>query len=151
MKALVTALLVLLTPAAARAGGPFGAGVMFGEPTGVSLKLHLGGRSAVDAGLGWAFGSGGAIAMHADYLVHVQLAEERGVRLFFYAGAGPRLRVRSGDHDESFSLALRIPLGLVVPFEKQSIDLFLEIVPGLQLYPATDGIIDAAIGIRYYF
>ncbi len=46
---------------------------------------------------------------------------------------------------------VRIPVGLKYYLAKQSIDLFVEIVPVLDIVPDTDFDVDAAIGARFYF
>ena len=49
------------------------------------------------------------------------------------------------------TLGVRVPLGLAYIFSDEPIDIFLEIVPILDLLPQTDFTISAAIGGRYFF
>ena len=49
------------------------------------------------------------------------------------------------------SIGVRVPVGLNYLFDNTSIDIFLEVVPILDLAPQTDFKINAAIGGRYYF
>jgi hypothetical protein len=85
------------------------------------------------------------------------LLREGSGTLVFYTGLGPRLRVRGdgrgvgGDPDGDVLLAAGIALGLAALFPTIPLDAFLEVVPGLLLVPGTDFVIDAAIGVRFYF
>ena len=47
-----------------------GAGIILGEPTGVSLKYWLTETSALDAGFTWSFVDENAFQIQADYLIH---------------------------------------------------------------------------------
>jgi hypothetical protein len=48
-------------------------------------------------------------------------------------------------------LGVRIPFGIAYQFSEVPVDVFLEIVPVLDLNPSTSGSINAALGVRYYF
>jgi hypothetical protein len=48
-------------------------------------------------------------------------------------------------------LGARIPVGLEYIFPDQHFDIFLEVVPLLDLIPDTDFTLNAAIGARYFF
>jgi hypothetical protein len=67
-------------------------------------------------------------------------------QLPFYFGLGAKLLLAS-----DLGLGIRIPVGLAYLFESAPFDIFVEIVPGLDLLPGTDFGIDGAIGARYYF
>lgn len=144
---------ILLLPVSARAAEPTphgartGLGLIVGEPTGLTLKRGLGGPLAFDAAVGWSFRGGGALDVYADLLVHpVQLAQEGQGRLLAYLGVGPRVVAR-----DDVAFAARIPLGLTALFDKASLELFVELVPELVLYPESDLILEGGIGLRYYF
>ena len=124
-----------------------GAGVILGEPTGVSLKYWLTETTALDAGFAWSFVDENAFQVQADYLIHnFSLIKVSEGKLPFYFGIGGRLKF---SHD--VILGVRVPLGLAYIFAHQPIDVFVEIVPTLDLLPQTDFTIGAAIGGRYYF
>jgi hypothetical protein len=131
--------------------GRTGIGVMVGEPTGLSFKQGLGGALALDAAFGWSFSDGGAFDIHMDLLWHpAEIARERGARLNFFTGAGPRVAVLRHGGD-NLLLALRIPLGLSVLFDAQGLEIFVEIVPSIALYPSSDAYLGAGLGVRLYF
>jgi hypothetical protein len=46
---------------------------------------------------------------------------------------------------------MRIPFGLSYEFERTPIELFLEVVPMIDLIPATEIGMAGAVGFRYYF
>lgn len=153
-----TALLVALagTPTSARAdGGPFGLGIILGEPSGLSAKLFLDARHALDFALDYSLVDS-ALYIHADYLLHFSgwRVRDGGVhRLVPYVGLGGKVGVRDhrGDDDRSGALGARIPLGIAWMPASVPIDVFLEIVPGLFLIPETDPDLDASLGLRYFF
>jgi hypothetical protein len=69
-------------------------------------------------------------------------------RLPLYYGIGGRLVLR-GD-GEDLGLGARVPLGAGYIFEEAPVELFLEVVPVLELAPDTDLDMDAALGARIY-
>lgn len=155
-RGLAAAALVLVAGGAARAeGGPFGAGIILGDPSGLSLKLFLDGRHALDAAVDYSF-LDNALYVHADYLLHFDAWVARGAsrHLFIpYVGIGGKVGVHEGDkhgHGEG-GLGVRVPLGVAWMPQAVPIDVFLEVVPGLFLLPATDPDLDASLGLRYFF
>ena len=124
-----------------------GAGIIVGEPTGLSFKYWLTDNTALDAGLAWSFVDENAFQIQADYLIHnFSLIKISNGKLPFYFGIGGRLKFSN-----DATLGVRVPLGLAYIFSDEPIDIFLEIVPILDLLPQTDFTISAAIGGRYFF
>ena len=124
-----------------------GAGIIVGEPTGLSFKYWLTEKTALDAGLAWSFVDENAFQIQADYLIHnFNLIKVSKGKLPFYFGIGGRLKFST-----DVILGVRVPLGLAYLFSDEPIDIFLEIVPILDLLPKTDFTISAAIGGRYFF
>ena len=151
---------LLVGPVAAQAqGGPFGAGIILGEPSGLSVKYFLDGRHAVDGALDYSLFDG-ALYLHADYLFHFNAYRMRGVstsQVFLpYVGIGGKIGVhdrdgRGHDDDASGALGVRIPIGVAWIPAGLPIDIFIEIVPGLFVLAATDPDLDAGVGLRYFF
>lgn len=54
------------------------------------------------------------------------------------------------DADDEFGLGIRIPLGLQW-YATENIELFGEVVPGIQLIPSTAPDVDAGLGVRFHF
>lgn len=137
-----------------------GLGLIIGEPTGISAKVWTSNENAFDFGLGWSIGkdrignSNGndngvsRVRIHADYLWHSFDALHTSGRLPLYYGFGARFN--SGSEGNS-SEAIRTVLGITWMPQEMPIDVFLEVVPSLQLAPSRGFGFDAGIGARYFF
>jgi hypothetical protein len=125
----------------------WGLGVILGEPTGISFKTWLNKNQAIDAAAAWSFGGNDAFHIHGDYLFHNRtlLKFDRSTIPLYY-GIGARLRFQD---DNKFGV--RFPLGVTFFIREAPIDVFLELVPILNLAPATEFDLNGAIGARYYF
>jgi hypothetical protein len=129
-----------------------GIGIMLGEPSGFSGKKWLTSTSAIDAGLGWSFTENGSIHLHADYLIHnFDLINISGTKIPVYFGLGGRLKMKGGNESIGNSIGVRVPVGIVYPFERSPFDVFFEIVPILDVSPDARFTFNSAIGVRYYF
>jgi hypothetical protein len=152
---MLRALSIMLTLAASvHAGQWLGLGVMAGEPTGLSAKTWLGKTTAVDAGLAWSLSGDKDLQAHADYLIHnSELLDGLGLpgKTLFYYGLGGRLRLREGAGDDGKDkLGLRIPLGVSWTPKAVSVDVFLEVVPVVDLLPDTEAAANGALGVRFW-
>ena len=138
--------ILFLSAANAQSKG-IGLGLIVGEPTGISFKYWTGSTTAFDAALAWSFSDEGAFHIHGDYIFHnFTLITIPEGKLPFYYGIGARIKTANDT-----KLGVRVPLGLAYLFNNAPIDIFLEIVPILDLTPKTDFAINAALGARYYF
>jgi hypothetical protein len=138
----------------------FGLGVIVGEPTGLSAKLWTSPTTAFDFGLGWSVGGdrlgtyngsydGGSRAhFHMDYLWHSFDAISSTERFPLYYGIGGRINTGAGYNS---SAAVRGVLGIAWMPHESPMDIFLEVVPSLQLTSTTGFAIDAGLGARYFF
>lgn len=147
----------------------FGLGLELGEPTGVTGKYFLrdGGDRALDFGVGGIYDYYGyrGIHLYLDYLFHpVSLASTDSFELPFYIGIGGRFwdwedRRMSGPYPHGDAIGVRVPVGLAFDFNNVPLDIFIQLVPTVNLFFNTpDGynrnlylIIDGSVGIRYYF
>ena len=149
-----TAMFAARAPARAE-GGPFGLGLILGSPTGVSAKLYLNKRNAIDFALGFAFLNRRGIAVHADYLWHpVMLATDEAFFLPLYFGVGARILDHDrGSDDDDFHLGARVPVGILFDFKTIPLDVFLEVALVVDIIKDHGDVIDlnAGIGARYYF
>ena len=144
----------------------FGLGVMVGEPTGISGKLWVSSQKAFDFGLGWSHGygwydgdgrmhrydgsydGGSRVHLHMDYLWHWFETVHSAERFPLYTGIGGRLNTGTGYNS---SVAIRGVFGIAWMPRNMPVDVFLELVPSLQVVPSTGFGMDAGFGARYFF
>ena len=141
-------LAVLLTCVSAQAQDRgFGLGVILGEPTGISFKQWIEKKKAIDGAIAWSFEKKSAVHLHADLLFHTSnIVKVEMSKLVAYYGIGGRIKFV----DKS-RIGVRVPLGLDYLPSETPIDVFLEIVPLLDLAPSTDFTLNAALGVRFFF
>ncbi len=164
MRTLLSPLLLALAFGATAQDKGFGLGIIVGEPTGISMKGWIGGNKAIDGAIAWSLWHGSAFHIHGDLLFHKpELIKVGKGRLPLYYGPGLRMRFwnegrywRKGrwyyeDRSSRMDLAIRFPVGLAYWFDGAPVDVFLEVVPTLDLTPSTWFEMDAAIGGRYWF
>jgi hypothetical protein len=145
--ALWSIIIMLGTASVSAQDSGFGAGVMFGQPTGISLKMWMTDATALDAGVAWSFYNNGYFRVHVDFLMHKhQFIEVSEGNLAGYIGVGPKL-----GFGNDFVIGVRVPLGFDYMFEGAPVDIFLEVAPGLDLTPATKGFVEGGLGVRYFF
>lgn len=146
----------------ANAPGNLGLGIVLGEPSGLSAKYWLHSRDALDFGLAYSFNS--FFAIFADYLYHFpgafaaqkapisQITPYVGIgAIFFTDTSSARTSSRYFTSTNSAGLGLRIPLGLEWRPSSTPLGIFLELVPGMGIIPATFGFLEGGIGARFYF
>jgi hypothetical protein len=147
MKKCLFVLVIFLCSVSARSqGSGVGIGLIAGEPTGLSIKVWTGQKTAVDAGAAWALIRGGFIRFHADALVHSFAPQVDKGELPLYFGVGGKVVL-----SDNLGAGIRIPLGIAYLFEAAPLDIFLEVVPTLELLPATDIGFEGGIGARFFF
>jgi hypothetical protein len=179
MKRVILSCVLLLAcitgiPASARATEvgtvrPLGLGVQLFEPTALIGKLFLDRYDALDFGLGfWGYGrcynangpyycdrTNQFFSVHFDYLYEEMIVESSVLRLDWHAGAGGRM-VFHGYTDENgthyLALFARVPIGVDFAFRRPNwIEPYLEVAPGLWVFPPLTFDIDVGLGIRAYF
>ena len=154
---------ILAQPAMARTNGQFGLGVVVGGPTAVTGKYWLNREAALDGGLAFSFSN--YILLYGDYLVHYPRPFKNSDPFFsnidFYMGVGANLVMTTSDRSNndtyygkksgSVGLGVRVPFGLEWQPADPPLGVFVEIVPGISVIPATSVDVQGGIGIRYYF
>ncbi len=124
-----------------------GLGIILGEPTGISFKIWNRQTVAFDAGAAWSIVDEKHFQVHGDLLFHnFGLFRVETGRMALYYGIGARVWFATDT-----IVSLRVPVGLSYEFEKTPIELFLEVVPMLDLIPSTEVGMGGAVGFRYYF
>lgn len=130
--------------AQAQSQGGTGLGIIIGNPTGISLKVWPGGNMAFDAAAAWSFSGKGYLQVHGDFLFHNYNLLDPQFPVYY--GVGAVVGISS-----DIVLGARVPVGITHLFSGAPLDVFLEVVPRLNLIPNTNFNVDAAIGVRYYF
>lgn len=110
---------------------------------GVSWKMSTGAHSATALGTAWSFDEPRTISLHLDYLVYANQSRYYGVGL----GAGYVQSEGGGD----VTLRLRFPIGFEKRLSASPISFFAEMVPVLDLMPASVINVSFTLGVRYLF
>lgn len=142
----VASMLLIAGPFYAQDKG-FGIGIIAGEPTGISLKNWLSRTEAIDAAAAWSFEGESNLHIHADYLLHnFDVFNVQKGQLPLYYGIGGRIKF-----SDRTQVGVRGVVGIDYLLENAPLDIFLEIVPILELAPSTDLKFNGAIGLRFFF
>jgi hypothetical protein len=153
---LLAAALLVATPAMA---GPWGFGVMLGDPFGLSLKRYQGGN-AWDLYMAFAYGPG--FRFGGDWLWTVGRAEaHRKFDLDAYVGVGPFIGDLQGPCgpgfltdrcNGDFYFGGRVPLGAEIRLKEAPISFGVELAPGVGFAPNRAGLLfDFFLVVRYLF
>ena len=127
----------------------FGLGIIVGEPTGISGKVWTSPINAFDFALGYSFSPRNSrVHLHVDYLFHSLTPFDSSEKFLLYYGPGVRLKSR--ENDDSI-LGIRGVIGLAWIPRNAPVDVFLEVVPILNIIPATSFNMNAGLGARFYF
>jgi hypothetical protein len=166
------AIAALSTPASATEVGsarPLGLGVQLFDPTALIGKLFLDRNNALDFGVGfWGYGrcyndngrywcnrGDQSFSVHFDYLYQETIVQTAPIKLDWHAGVGGRMLFHGyADDNGAHDVALfgRVPLGVDLTFRRPSwLEVYLEIAPGLWVFPPLAFDIDVGLGVRAYF
>lgn len=145
---LLTTLFLSFSGYALAQNSGFGAGLKFGQPTGLTAKYWLGGNNALSGSLGYSLLADGNFYLSVDYLYHsfglVKSTEEFPV---FY-GFGARFIAKESDGG---SFGIRGVGGISWHSKQYPLEVFVEFAPVFRLLPTAGLDLDAALGGRYYF
>lgn len=156
-----------------QANKTFGLGLELGEPTGLNGKYFLSDTRALDFGLGYIYEHyyyGDGVHVYLDHLWHpTSLVSSPTLELPFYIGVGARFwnfeyceRIGNLDVCEGGSaFGVRIPIGLSFDFNNVPIDIYVQVVPTIDLiygdyYDRFDESrghfgFDGNVGFRFWF
>jgi hypothetical protein len=122
-----------------------GIGIEFGLSNGLDLKTWVSDDSALQFDLNWGWGWG--IGFGAAYLIHnFDIIEMTDSKVPLYFG----IKGAVGFGGNAVGVAILVPLGIAWIPREYPIDVFLQIEPGLELFPATGFAYGGGIGIRYW-
>lgn len=151
MKRIATfALFLLIAAGAANAqvrSGDVSAGIILGEPTGLTAKWWSSNTQAYDLAIAWSTGRNDRFHIHGDYLIHRPdiITVDQGTLPLYY-GVGARMGFA-----KEVDLGMRIPLGIAYHFDTHPVEVFFEIVPVFNLIPSTAFDANGGFGVRYSF
>ncbi|MCI0633270.1 MAG: hypothetical protein L0206_05045 [Actinobacteria bacterium] len=136
----------------------FGLGIQLGEPSGITGKVYLDGRSsAIDFLVGSYYDDGfvGDVYLQAAYHIHiVELTSGGGVTIPFRAGIGGFFNSgywRFDDSVQDVVFGARVPIGLDFDLEKAPVQFYLEVALDVAVIPFVGIGGDGGLGARYYF
>lgn len=138
----------------ADAPGPFGIGLVLGDPTGISANYYKSAERSIDAALAWNFGSETGLEFHADYLWHRRgIFHVETVPFSMLYGVGGRMLFVNSKNNEAAKTKIgpRLPLGIETNFNQKAVEVFAEIALVMNLIPATSADFDFGLGARVYF
>ncbi|MGC8764773.1 MAG: hypothetical protein ACP5QT_02675 [Brevinematia bacterium] len=139
--------LILFSLSAYSKESNFGIGLIAGEPTGISMKYWIDKNSGIDIALAWSFEREASFRVHIDYLWHFREVFKGEFKDFYpYVGGGALVNI-----SERFRAGIRVPVGAGYLFRSINLEVFLEVVPVVNVFPATTLAGNAGIGVRYYF
>ena len=143
--------------------GPFGLGLIIGEPTALSGKLYLTRGNALDFAASWSarykWVGGMADYTYQFWDVLAPIAD-RQVYVPFYVGIGGAMFIDTdsgargpGTNKSGNDVALgaRIPLGIGMSWRDFPLELFLEIAAVAWVLPGLEPDAMGGLGVRYYF
>ena len=133
--------------AVAQSGPSTGVGVQLGSPTGVSVRVVRDAEPHYDFLAAWDFDDFLFLNANLVWERKVEEGVEVDLRMFYGPGAGLGLRDRPGGDDIVLGAGGVIGAALWV----ESFELFAQLIPQLELVPATDFVIHGGIGVRYHF
>lgn len=132
-----------------------GAGIVVGDPNGLSGKIYLGGPlHAVDLAVAWDTWGWGGIYSHATYLIHPSvLHSENGVDIRWNVGVGGMLisgRSRFA-YQSTMGIGARAPIGLDFDLWDIPLQIFCSLSAEILIVPSTNVGLGLGLGVRYYF
>jgi hypothetical protein len=132
-------------------GKQVGLGFIVGEPTGIDFKFFLNKTNALQFALAWSLNDEKDLHIQGDYIWHRYdvIDLDNGDQMPLYFGIGGRVVLIDDPGDDV--VGIRFPVGLDYIFADYPFDVFVEIVPILDLAPDTDFDLEGAIGARFWF
>lgn len=139
--------LILLNSAQAQER-TFGIGGIIGDPDGISVKAWLSESTAIAGAISVDLGENYSwLSVHADFLKQNTVVTWEEALLQTHYGGG--VRIVSGDFQDY--IALRAPIGIDVNAIDAPVEVFMEVVPTIDVDPEFYFYFSGAMGFRYFF
>jgi len=128
--------------------GLFELGLNIGQPSGISLKVWIDKNGAVEGLAAWDFNAVEFVAS-LDYLfTFPDILKLQTTSFPLFVGVGGFAQIGTGSTP---TIGLRVPLGILFVFARAPIEIQLDVVPGMTVYPATKPVLMGGFAIRYCF
>jgi len=162
MRKVVLALILLIAPIVTYSytpqKGDFGAGLILGEPTGLTVKYFLQKQHAIDAALGYSVFDKG-FSMVFDYAFHIWDVFSKKGNIPIYFGPGIQIQERKFKNSDSnnsgtskqIGMGIRGFFGTEFHPDKYRFSFFLEVSLHIFLVPSVKAGFGLGGGARYYF
>jgi hypothetical protein len=148
--------------AAPASDGRFGLGFVLGNPSGISMKIPAAPANSINVIAGWDLNDGpgpgpdrdccSSFYVGADYAFYnYNLIRVQRGRMPLYYGPGLNASFYDAPGDDDVRVGFRFVVGLEYQFATAPFDIFLEIAPGINVIPDTDGFVSAGLGARFFF
>lgn len=138
-------------------------GFILGNPTAVVGQIQMSEKNSAQMGLAFSFDD--SILVYGDYLFHYPgmiTASEPLIRsLTPYFGVGGAVAVTTDDRRDkdgyfdkesgSVGMGVRIPLGIEWKGQNPPLRVYLELAPGISIFPETSAEFMGGIGLKYWF
>ncbi|MCG2589643.1 hypothetical protein [Rhodohalobacter sulfatireducens] len=139
--------LILLNSAQAQER-TFGIGGIIGDPDGISVKAWISESTAIAGAISVDLGENYSwLSVHADFLKQNTVVTWEEALLQTHYGGG--VRIVSGDFQDY--IALRAPVGIDVNAIDAPVEVFMEVVPTIDVDPEFYFYFSGAMGFRYFF
>lgn len=151
----------------APAGKTVGVGVELGAPTSLNVKFMVAPNQGIVLGIGGGIWYDYSLSLHTDYLWHPLVGQFNSGSFSAFAGVGAWTSLGFGGPNykaphfgyyqpfysgvEPVALGARVPLGLTVAFNEVPVEVFVEVVPSLEVFPAIGVFGQGGLGARFYF
>lgn len=134
-------------------GRRFGAGVIVGDPTGLTLKGYLTDRLALGAIASWSFVNDAFTAIgDVTYDILDIPTPVSTITFPFYVGVGGKVGIRGKkDNQRKTIVGIRVPVGVAAQWTNIPVEVYVEAAPGIEVLPGTEFDFTGGIGARYYF
>lgn len=151
MKILIIVLFLIIENVLAR---EYQLGVVLGAPTGVSAKMSLDQNHSLDAALAYALVDDLGLEFHMDYLIEnvkrFSILKLNPISLYYGIG-GRGVAIDKGQHNDSWAVGPRTPIGLSITVNNPTLFIFSELALAFDLTPRTNLDLEAGLGLRYRF
>ena len=120
-------------------------GLIFLEPTGLSIKLGIGDHLGLCGAVGRTLGEENSWRVHTDLIIDLKFFGSPEFSTSFYTGVGGRYELEGKN-----KFGIRFPLGLEMTSEKIPVLFFAEVIPILEFTPNML-YFRGAVGVRLLF